>query len=86
MRAPVYGHAVRDHGPVLSVQPITHDGRIVAIVICGQAIIPDGLSAAELRRVQAMCLYALELSEHGQARAYSDRDADRCAQHALRRS
>ena len=68
-----------------NLQPITHQGRLVAVVTCGQAIIQDNLPAAQLRHVQAMCLYALELAERGQAHSYTDTDAAAYARRATAR-
>lgn len=66
------------------IQPITHSGRLVAIVVAGQAVIRSCLSAEELIVVQAKCLYALELADAGLAEAYTDADADAYAREAIR--
>ena len=44
------------------IQPIIHRGRVAAIVVAGQAIIPDALPEHEQPTVQAMCLYALDVA------------------------
>ena len=60
------------------VQPIIHHGRVAAIVVAGQAIIPDALPDRERATVKAICLYALEVADgrlrgpysHARALAY----------------
>jgi hypothetical protein len=66
------------------LQPITHRGRLVAVVVAGQAMIRSCLSAEDLIEVQAKCLYALELADAGRAAAYTDTDADAYARAAAR--
>ncbi len=58
-----------------NLQPITHHGRLSAVVIAGQAIIDDTLPPAAHRHVQAMCLYALEISDHARPGPYTDHAA-----------
>lgn len=67
---------------VPNLQRIIHNGQLVAVVVAGQAIIEDTLSDERFRHVQAMCLYALDLAEEGQANSYTDADADAYAQTA----
>jgi hypothetical protein len=67
---------------VATLQQIHHNGRLAAIVVAGQAIIDDSLSPHALARVQAKCLYALELADRGEANAYTDEDADAYARAA----
>jgi hypothetical protein len=43
------------------IQPIIYRGRMAALVVGGQAIIPDALPSREQTIVKAMCLYALEV-------------------------
>jgi hypothetical protein len=62
-----------------NLQPITHRGRIVAIVIAGRAIIDDTLAVDEHRHVQAMCLYALEIADRERPGPYTDAAAERYA-------
>ena len=54
------------------IQPIIHQGRVAAVVVAGQAIIPDALSSQELATVKAMCLYALEVADGRVPGPYSD--------------
>jgi len=62
-----------------NVQPIIHHGRVAAIVVAGQAIIPDVLPDRERATVKAICLYALEVADgrlpgpysHARALAYA---------------
>lgn len=68
--------------PVQTLQPIIHNGQLAAVVIAGQAIITDTLPAQDVRHVQAMCLYALELAEQGRPTSYADADADEYARAA----
>ena len=66
-----------------NIQLITHQSRLAAIVIAGQAIIDDTLPPEQQRHVKAMCLYALEIAEHTRPGPYTDADADAYAQQAL---
>lgn len=66
-----------------NLQPITHLGRIVAIVIAGQAIIDDTLDPDEHRHVQAMCLCALEIADRERPGPYRDAAAERYAHLAI---
>jgi hypothetical protein len=66
-----------------NLRPITHQGRLAAIVIAGQAIIDDTLSPEQQRHVKAMCLYALEIAERTRPGPYTDAGADAYAHHAL---
>ena len=54
------------------IQPITHRGRMAALVVAGQAIIPDALPSQEQTTVKAMCLYALEVADGRLPGPYSD--------------
>jgi len=47
---------------VSEVQPIVHNGRLVALVVDGQAIISERVPKPEQWTVKAMCLYALEVA------------------------
>ena len=42
------------------IESIIHRGRVAALVVAGQAIIPDALPSQEQATVKVMCLYALE--------------------------
>ena len=44
------------------IQPIIHHGRLVAVIVAGQAIISDTLPKQQHAIVKAMCLYALEIA------------------------
>ena len=54
------------------IQPIIHHGRVAALVVAGQAIIPDALPSREQATVKAMCLYALEVADGRVPGPYSD--------------
>jgi hypothetical protein len=69
-----------------NLQPITHAGRIVAIVIAGQAIIDDTLDPDEHRHVQAMCLYGIEIADGERPGPYTDAGAEQYARVAAARS
>jgi hypothetical protein len=57
------------------IQPIIHHGRVAALVVAGQAIIPDALPSREQATVKGMCLYALEVAEGRLPGPYSDAKA-----------
>lgn len=57
------------------IQPIHHDGRLVAIVAGGEAVIATTVPDAELLTVQAMCLYAIDVATGYLPGPYRDRDA-----------
>jgi hypothetical protein len=63
------------------LQKVIYNGRLVAIVLADQAIIPEGLAETEERTVKAMCLYALEIAAGLQAGPYTD---ERALQYARR--
>lgn len=65
------------------LQPVTYQGRIVAAVVAGQAVILTGISDEAIVQVQARCLYALELADAGRAEDYTDADAEAYAAFAL---
>jgi len=58
-----------------NIQPITHRGRLAAVVVAGEAIVEDTLAEEDFRVVQAMCLYALEIGDHERPGPYTDADA-----------
>lgn len=66
-----------------NIQPIIHNGTLVAIIVAGRAVIDDTLSDESFRHTQAMCLYALDLADDGQPEFYADADADAYARAAL---
>ena len=57
------------------MQRIVYNGRLAAIVLADQAIIPDGLAESDERTVKAMCLYALEIAAGLQPGPYTDERA-----------
>jgi hypothetical protein len=63
-------------------QHITYQGEVVAVVIADQAIIPKALPAEDRKTVEAMCLYALEITAGGHVGPYSDDRALAYAQRA----
>jgi hypothetical protein len=69
-----------------NLQPITYEGRIVAVVLVGRAIIDDTLAPDEHRHVRAMCLYALEIADRDRPGPYNDAAADAYARMACRRT
>jgi hypothetical protein len=60
-------------------QEIRQHGTLVAAVVADRAIIADGVKDEQLRHVQAMCLYALEVLGGERPGPYTDTDADRYA-------
>ena len=62
-------------GGISEIQPIIHHGRVAAIVVAGQAIIPDALPQREQATVKAMCLYALDVAAGLLPGPYTDADA-----------
>jgi len=67
------------------LQQITHNGELVAIVLADQAIIDDTLPVSERPKVQAMCLYALQVQAGELASPYTDAKAKAYALAALTR-
>jgi hypothetical protein len=63
-------------------QQITYNGEVVAVVIGGEAIIPTALPAEDRQTVEAMCLYALEVTAGKHAGSYSDERALEYAERA----
>ena len=57
------------------IQPIIYRGRVAALVVAGQAIIPDALPGHEQATVKAMRLYALEVADGRLPGPYSDAQA-----------
>ena len=68
---------------MVTIQPIEHDGRVVALVAGGRALLGDQLTGRTLTLVRAKCLYALEVQAGERAGPYSDQAATRYAQAAL---
>jgi len=66
------------------LQQITYNGQLAAVVVADQAIVLDGLSEDEERRVKAMCLYALEVDAGRERGPYSDERALQYARRAER--
>jgi hypothetical protein len=65
-----------------NLQRITHNGQLAAIVIAGQAIIDDTLNDNDRQHVQAMCLYAFQITDGLRPGPYTDTDAQRYAHDA----
>jgi hypothetical protein len=68
---------------MVTIQPIEHDGHVVALVAGGRALIGDELAGGALALVRAKCLYALEVQADERPGPYSDLAATRYAQRAL---
>jgi hypothetical protein len=68
---------------MVTIQPIEHDGHVVALVAGGRAPLGDQLTGQMLALVRAKCLYALEVQAGERAGRYSDQAATRNAQVAL---
>ncbi len=68
------------------LQQITHNGELVAIVLADQAIIDDTLPAGERPKVQAMCLYALQIQAGELPGPYTDDKANAYARAAERQA
>ncbi len=66
------------------LQQITHNDELVAIVLADQAIIDDTLPDCERPKVQAMCLYALEIQAGELPGPYTDAKANAYARAATR--
>jgi len=67
------------------LQQITHNGELVAIVLADQAIIDDTLPFSERPKVQAMCLYALQIQAGELPGPYTDAKAKAYALAAVTR-
>lgn len=65
------------------LQRIVYEDRLVAVVMGEEAMIDDCVTPAELRFVQAMCLYALEVAERARPAPYSEKAAAAYARRAL---
>ena len=68
---------------MVRIQPIEHDGHVVALVAGGRALIGDQLADPALALVRAKCLYALEVQAGERPGPYSDEAATRYARRAL---
>jgi hypothetical protein len=68
-----------------TIQLITHNDRPAAIVAGDTAIVADHVAGDDRARVQAMCLYAMEISAGTQPGPYSDELAEQYADEALAR-
>jgi hypothetical protein len=69
-----------------TLQPITHRGRLAAIVVADQAILDGSVSPEDERHVKAMCLYAMEIAAGDRRGPYTDPAADAYAKDALGRA
>jgi hypothetical protein len=68
---------------MVSIQPIEHNGRIVALAFRGRALISEQLAPEELALVQAKCLYALEIEAGALRGAYTEPAATQFAERTL---
>jgi hypothetical protein len=65
---------------MVSIQPIEHDGRVVALVLADRALIDHAqLPPGALPIVQAKCVYALEIEAQTLPGPYREPDATRFA-------
>lgn len=58
-----------------AIQRIDHDGKVVAFVAGGRAVITADLADDAFDAVRAKCLYALEVQAGEQRGPYTDADA-----------
>jgi hypothetical protein len=70
---------------MVAIQPICHDGDVVAFVVGGHALISDRLLGDAFDLVRAKCLYALEVEAGRRPAPYTDHAATRYALHAVSR-
>jgi hypothetical protein len=70
---------------MVTIQPIHHDGHVVALVAGDRALIGEELRGRALALVQAKCLYALEIQAGECPGPYTEAAATRYAQHAIAR-
>jgi hypothetical protein len=70
---------------MVEIQPIRHDGDVVAFVVGGYALISDHLVDDAVDLVRAKCLYALEVEAGRRPTPYSDHAATRYALHVVSR-
>jgi hypothetical protein len=68
---------------MVHIQPIHHDGHVVAFVIGEHALIGPQLAETDRKLVQAKCLYALEIADGQRPGPYSEHSAMRYASHVL---
>jgi hypothetical protein len=57
------------------IQPITHNGRIVALVAGQRAVISEHVPERHRPTVKAMCLYAIEIAAGHLPGLYTDTEA-----------
>jgi hypothetical protein len=62
-------------GGMISLQKITYNGRVAAVVLAGHALVVEGLADGDERAVRAMCLYALEIDAGRETGPYTDQQA-----------
>lgn len=65
-----------------TIQLITHNDRPAAIVAGDTAIVADHVADNDVARVQAMCLYAMEITAGDRPGPYTDALAEQYADHA----
>src|SRR5215213_5673518 len=67
----------------VTIQPIEHDGQLVALVAGGRALIDEQSAGDALALVQAKCLYALEIEAQTLPGPYAEPAASRFARDVL---
>jgi hypothetical protein len=70
---------------MVTIQPIHHDGDVVAFVVDGRAVITRGLANDAFDVVRAKCLYALEIATGERPGPYTDGAASTYARSATDR-
>ena len=66
-----------------TIQLITHNDRAAAIVAGDTAIVADHVADNDIARVQAMCLYAMEITAGDRPGPYTDALAEQYADRAI---
>lgn len=64
-----------------AITEVHYAGELAAVVTAGHAILEPALEGRQLEDVQAMCLYAITLSDEQPGRVYADADALAYAEH-----
>jgi hypothetical protein len=70
---------------MVTIQPIHHDGEVVAFAVDGCAVISGGLADDAFDVVRAKCLYALEIATGERPGPYTDGAATAYARSAMER-
>jgi len=66
-----------------TIQLITHNDRPAAIIAGDTAIVADHVADNDIARVQAMCLYAMEIAAGDRPGPYTDALAEQYADRAI---